>query len=400
MRIGSLFSGIGGLDWACEAAFNGETVWQLDQVNAAVRARHWPNALQITADVATVDPCSLPAIDVLCGGFACQDLSDAGKGASKVDLLAGSRTGPTYAGMLRFVEALRPEFVVLENVPALLNHRATLERDLTGYGLTWVVCGAYHVGAPHRRMRVFVLGELGARGAGLVEAPAAAQWSPVESEREWTTITASESKGRRTSLARRDDPDMLSEQVRPWASPRASDSARGSDPKGARQGSPGLVEEVRTWSTPTAGNFNEREDLDQWYARRERIRATGKNGNGMGEPLGVQARWGQDPGTRLSPDWVELLMGYPIGWTRPEGERLTPEWSPRWPRGRYPADWDRSKVWPGYAWEPSRTIPDGPPCPGRPARIRGLGNAVLPQQGAHAITTALRPAQVGLFGAA
>ena len=58
-------------------------------------------------------------------------------------------------------------------------------------------------------------------------------------------------------------------------------------------------------------------------------------------------------------------------------------------RGRYPADWDRSIPWPGYAWEPARTIPDGAPMKGRPARLRALGNAVCPQQGALAVETGL-----------
>lgn len=357
MRIGSLFSGIGGLDWACEAAFGGETIWQLDQVNAAVRARHWPNALQITADVATVEPRSLPAIDVLCAGFSCQDLSDAGKGASKVDLLAGSRTGPTYAGMLRFVAALRPEFVVLENVPALLNHRRRIEADLRGYGLTWVLCSASDVGAPHRRRRVFVVGRRGGAHGGLIEAPIVGRWCSEEDIRAWSTICASEACGRRTSIARRDAPDILSEQVRPWGTPRVGGHGSG----GEREDDHGRLE-------------------DQAVLH-------------VAEPVAHY-------GCRLNPAWVEVLMGFPVGWTALEGEGLQVKSSPRWPRGRYPADWDRSQIWPGYDWEPSRTIPDGPPCPGRPARIRGLGNAVVPQQGAHAITTALRPAQVGLFGAA
>ena len=381
MRIGSLFSGIGGLDWACEAAFGGETVWQLDQVNAAVRARHWPNALQITADVATVDPRSLPAIDVLCGGFACQDLSDAGKGASKVDLLAGSRTGPTYAGMLRFVEALRPEFVVLENVPALLNHRRRIEADLRGYGLTWVLCSASDVGAPHRRRRVFVVGRRGGAHGGLIEAPILRDpsWG------EWPTPTLCGNDN--VKGASPTSGDGLATAVRPWGTPRVGGHGSG----GEREDDHGRLEDQAVmhsglaWPTPIARDY--------------KVGGGGLNAVGT-EPLSEVAAPTGGLGRRLNPAWVEVLMGFPVGWTSPEGEGLQVDPSPRWPRGRYPADWDRSQIWPGYDWEPSRTIPDGPPCPGRPARIRGLGNAVLPQQGAHAITTALRPAQVGLFGAA
>lgn len=345
MRIGELFAGIGGLGIAAQWTFGGSVAWQADLVGEKVRRRHFPEAVQVVGDVCSVDPRRLEPVDVLCAGFACQDLSVAGPQASKEDLHAGARTGTTYRETLRFVDTLRPRFVVLENVPMLLNHRATLERDLTGYGLTWVLCGANDAGAPHRRMRVFVLGELGARGAGLVEAPTAAQWSPVESEREWTTITASESKGRRTSLARRDDPDMLSEQVRMWGTPRVG----GGDAR--------LVEDDKSR---------------------------------------IEDQVLPSLGSRLNPAWVECLQGYPIGWTRPEGERLTPERSPRWPRGRYSEGWDRSQPWHGFPWEPSRTMPDGPPAPGRPTQLAALGNAVCPQQGHLALTTAMQPKQLGL----
>jgi len=81
-------------------------------------------------------------------------------------------------------------------------------------------------------------------------------------------------------------------------------------------------------------------------------------------------------------------MGLPVGWTLPEGAPLHAEPSPRRPRGPYPATWDRSVVWPGYDWEPERTE-SGPPVKGRPARLRALGNAVVPQAGALAIRCAI-----------
>lgn len=345
-RIGELFAGIGGLGIAAQWTLGGSVAWQADLVGEKVRRRHFPEAVQVVGDVREVNPGALEPVDVLCAGFACQDLSTAGAQASKEDLHAGDRTGTTYREMLRFVRAIGPRFVVLENVPMLLNHRATLERDLAGYGLTWVLCGANDAGAPHLRRRVFILAERDVRGRGLVEVVTDRQWSPDESERQWTTVTASEGKGRRTSLARRDDPDMLSEQVRMWGTPRVGCG-------GAK-----LVEDDK-------GRLE-----DQVLP---------------------------SLGSRLNPRWVECLQGYPIGWTCPEGERLTPERSPRWPRGRYPEGWDRSQPWQGFLWEPSRTLPDGPPAPGRPAQLAALGNAVCPQQGALALETALNPPQLGLF---
>lgn len=312
-RLGSLFAGIGGLDLACEWALGCSTAWQLDLTGADVRRRHWPDALQVEADVATVDPLSLPRVDVICGGFACQDLSCAGKQASREELEYGARTGPTYLGLLRFVRALRPKIVVIENVPGLLAHQWRVERDFVGYGLTWVRCRALDAGAPHLRARVFVVARLGTIGRGIVDAP--------------------------------------------------------------RDGACGVACEVRPWPTAAARDYR-----------------TGDIADRIGTPSLSQACSDYPRGTwgsRLNPAWVETLQGFPVGWTEPDGPGMECSPSPRWPRGRYPADWDHSVPWPGYDWEPSRTLPDGPPIPGRPARIRALGNAVVPQQGALALRCAL-----------
>ena len=139
----------------------------------------------------------------------------------------------------------------------------------------------------------------------------------------------------------------------------------------------------RSWATPVARDYK-----------------CGELPNRVGsEALSMQA----GNGKRLSAAWVECLQGLPMGWTETEGPSQLAEAralleAPRWPRGRYPEDWDRTVPWPGYDWEPPRTLPDGPPCPGRPARLKLLGNMVNPQQGAHGIRAALRgPVQRGLF---
>lgn len=355
MLIGSMYSGIGGLDLACEWALGARTAWQLDRVGAEVRRRHWPEALQVQADVADVDPLLLPRVDVLCAGFACQDLSTAGKGASKKDLTKGKRTGTTYLHALRFVTALQPEIVVLENVPEVLHHRARIEADLVGYGCTWTLIEAADVGAPHLRRRVFMVARRDTQHQGLVAVPAPGRWSALESERTWATPKGSDAR-----------------------SPGPSVST-------ARQGSDGLACEARLWPTATARDY--RTDFGI-----ERIRDRGAKGESLSQAAAC--------GSRLNPAWVEALMGFPSGWTAPQGEQLHAHLAHRWPRGRYPVDWDRTQLWPGFAWEPPRTLPDGPPCRGRPARIRALGNAVVPQQGEAAIRAALQPAQVGLFAEA
>jgi len=411
--VGSLFAGIGGLDWACETALGCSTAWQLDLTGADVRRRHWPDALQVEADVATVDPLDLPRIDVLAGGFSCKGLSVAGG----MRVLGHPETRATYFGLLKFagadpallswqegddkwgsglrVEATRhgPEMVVIENVPAMLTHmREPMERhfDAIGYGLTWVRCGARDASAPHIRRRVFVVGVRGGRAGGVIDAPDGGRWTPERDERTWSTPRVTDgTRGAtpaRPSVNGSPFTEQLAGAVRTWASVKSADawSPGPSSGNGTREGTDGLACQVRPWATPAARDYR-----------------TGELADRVGsEALNQQATdYPRSPfGSRLSPDWTETLQGFPVGWTLPTGPRLEVDPSPRWPRCRYPATWDRSQLWPGYDWEPARTLPDGPPCPGRPARIRALGNAVCPQQGALAIRKALEtPAQPSLL---
>lgn len=156
MRIGSLFAGIGGLELGLEWAGLGTVVWQVEQDAwcREVLAKHWPSAQRFD-DVRTVGAHNLPAVDVLCGGFPCQDISLAGKGAG----LAGARSG-LWSEFARIIGELRPRLVVVENV-AVLRTRG-LDRvlaDLTacGYGAIWFPIRASDVGAPHRRERLFIV---------------------------------------------------------------------------------------------------------------------------------------------------------------------------------------------------------------------------------------------------
>jgi DNA (cytosine-5)-methyltransferase 1 len=94
-------------------------------------------------------------IEVITGGFPCQDVSAAGKGAG----LAGERSGLWFE-MLRVIDEVRPPFVFAENSPNLRTRGlGTVIKGLTGlgYGVRWCVLGARHVGAPHRRDRMWIL---------------------------------------------------------------------------------------------------------------------------------------------------------------------------------------------------------------------------------------------------
>jgi len=156
LSIGSLFSGIGGLELGLEWAGVGHTAWQVEQSPfcRAILAKHWPDATRYE-DVKNVGRSNLAPVDVICGGFPCQDISLAGKGAG----LAGERSG-LWSEYARIVRELRPRYVVVENVSALLNRGLDVvlgELAASGYDAWWDCIPASAVGAPHRRDRLFVV---------------------------------------------------------------------------------------------------------------------------------------------------------------------------------------------------------------------------------------------------
>lgn len=180
LTIGSLFSGIGGLELGLQrglaaAGVPTRTLWQVEQNDyaRAVLGRHWPHAERYT-DVRNITAATVQPIDLLAGGFPCQDLSYAGKGAG----LAGERSG-LFFEMARIVRELRPRIVVLENVPAI-NTRGvdTVLGTLAalGYAARWGGLRASEVGAPHRRERWFCVAWLAdhdrQRGAARARLPA------------------------------------------------------------------------------------------------------------------------------------------------------------------------------------------------------------------------------------
>lgn len=162
IRVGSLFAGIGGFDLGFERA-GFEVAWcvEWDKAAQAVLRKRFPNA-QVYGDIQEVDPDKLQRVDVICGGFPCQDLSVAGKRAG----LAGERSGLFHDAM-RIVRAIRPRLLVLENVPGLLSSNngldfATVLREV-GEGwdcqeVGWRVLDSQYFGVAQRRRRVFIVG--------------------------------------------------------------------------------------------------------------------------------------------------------------------------------------------------------------------------------------------------
>jgi DNA (cytosine-5)-methyltransferase 1 len=156
MKLGSLFSGIGGFELGLERAIPGlETIWQVEQDKFCQRvlSKHWPHA-KIYNDVRNITKNNVEPVDMLCGGFPCQDISVAGKGKG---INEGEKSSLWWE-MHRIISELRPRIVVLENVPAItfrglddvLGSLAQI-----GYDAEWTVISAAQFGAPHKRERWF-----------------------------------------------------------------------------------------------------------------------------------------------------------------------------------------------------------------------------------------------------
>jgi len=155
LTFGSLFAGIGGFDLGFErAGFQCKWQVEIDDYATKILERHWPDVHR-EQDIRQCGRHNLERVDCIIGGFPCQDISYAGKGAG----LDGARSGLFFEA-IRLVCQLRPRAVVLENVAGLLTRG--LDRVLgtlasLGYDAEWHCIPAAAVGAPHIRDRVFVL---------------------------------------------------------------------------------------------------------------------------------------------------------------------------------------------------------------------------------------------------
>lgn len=321
LRVGSLFSGYGGLDLSVEQVFDAQTIWfsEINEPVARVFARHWPDAPNL-GDITAIDWSTVEPVDVLCGGFPCQDVSTVGKRAG---LAPGTRSG-LWAHMATAVEALQPEWVVIENVRGLLSApatRATPKRDdderrnpepatpagatLRGlepdpwslgdqpalplralgavlgdladlrYDTRWLGLPASAIGAPHPRFRIFILAQ------HAVPNPARLRLS-----------------------TRRRNPDAGQGAARHDRAQPSGDRPR-----------------LTTQPTDTGDDLRaDRGVLRRWgrYApaivRWERI---------TGRPAPAPAILNEDVGPRPAPAFVEWLMGLPPGWVTDPGLALT-----------------------------------------------------------------------------
>ena len=362
MRIGSLFSGIGGLELGLERAGCGSVVWQVerDPFCRSVLAKHWPSAVRFD-DVCAVGLDNLPPVDIICGGFPCQDLSYAGKGAG----LAGERSG-LWREYARIVRELRPRFVVVENVSALLARGlGDVLGDLAalGYDAEWHCVRASDVGAPHRRERLFVVAycnggrSQGERSRGLLDGERAARGGHVDRCGGETLAHCASSGLQGGRLRGRSTGGSGAANV---AHPISCESERSGEPgdvAGEARGAQGEGDERQRVRNAARGG-------GEAVADASILLGGGGNHHGSGcrGGAGPLPKPGNDHGDRRTES----------NWTEPQpllglaAHGLSGRVA-RWPAGPGEAQ---------HLWEAPRTIGK---TDNRAARLKALGNAVVPQ---------------------
>jgi len=194
LRVLDLFSGIGGFSLGLERTGGFETVafCEIEPFPRKVLKKHWPevpcyeDVSKLTGDILARDGI---AVDVITGGFPCQDISCAGK---KAGIGEGTRSG-LWSEIVRLIGELSPRYVIVENVAALLAGPSDkrggwfgrILSDLAecGYDAEWRVISAASVGAPHRRNRVWVVAYPNSRNGKSSEGQRPRVWGPAVGER-------------------------------------------------------------------------------------------------------------------------------------------------------------------------------------------------------------------------
>lgn len=385
MKALSLFSGIGGLDLAAEAA-GIQTIGMCENnpYAASVLAKRWMK-IPIFNDVTQLSSLVLQqwyreeqgqemGIDVIHGGFPCQDLSIAGQQAG----LEGERSGLWYE-MLRIIKEVRPRFVVAENVRGAVN--LALDTVQTGmeeenYEVRSILVPASAFGAPHQRYRIFIIGIRKDVADTCKSRLEGSEWFGAFSE----TLTQGQSGahgaiaecGQGSGVCGGSGADTEGVQAllgTLWPTPtvRGLWNRKGCS-KNSGDGLATAVNRVggKMWPTPSATRRGAHTG-----AKTGKVAADGKSrvsakGVKWGATLETAVGSGQ-----LNPDWVEILNGFPIGWSDVTCD--TPvEW-PGWP-ALMP---EQGQVIAQYDYEPPRVLVDSP---ARMRRLEALGNSVVPQQ--------------------
>ncbi|MFI9452479.1 DNA cytosine methyltransferase [Amycolatopsis sp. NPDC052450] len=232
--IGSLCTGVAGLDLGVAAVLGGRIAWysEVDPHAAAILSARLPGVPNL-GDLRAVDFTSVAPVEVLTAGFPCQDISAAGRRAG---IEKGARSG-LWSNILDAIRLLRPRLVVVENVAALRWKNGGLDRVLAGlaeagYDAVWRCVRAADIGAAHRRERVFLCA-VPAPGRDADDADPASPRRRTPRPRRSSTAPRGRTSGqpqRRGRLGR--------QAVAPSADPDSGGLAVGGDPDRAEAGPP------------------------------------------------------------------------------------------------------------------------------------------------------------------
>jgi DNA (cytosine-5)-methyltransferase 1 len=154
LTVGSLFSGIGGLDLGLERA-GMNVIWQseIDPYGCRVLKKHWPEVVN-HGNIKEINWGDVVRPDIICGGYPCQPFSTAGKRNGTDD------PRHLWPWVREAISELRPKYAILENVRGHVSFGLNVvlgEMASIGYDAEWNIVSAASIGAPHRRDRVFIV---------------------------------------------------------------------------------------------------------------------------------------------------------------------------------------------------------------------------------------------------
>lgn len=327
LRVGSLFSGYGGLDLAVEHAFNAETIW-FSEINARVArvfAHHWPHAPNL-GDITRVTWSQVEPVDILTGGFPCQDVSTVGK---RVGLAPGTRSG-LWAHMATAIEALQPQWVVIENVRGLLSSPAIRSTDKGDVCAPRNSVHATPGDAALRSMEPHLWG-LGDRATRSLRAAGAVlgDLADLRYDVRWiglpaSTVGAPHTRFRIFMLARPAVPNTASLGLVPGqGNPRSSPDKEGNDcvvPSDHRPG-PARTRWLLDQQQRLGSAVQPDREHVRWWGGYAHAIARWEHITGRSAP--APALLDDHEGPRPAPAFVEWLMGLPCGWVTDPGRALS-----------------------------------------------------------------------------
>ena len=204
LTVGSLFSGIGGLDLGLERA-GMKVIWQseIDPYCNKVLKKHWPEVIN-HGNIKDINWETVKRPDIICGGYPCQPFS-----------VAGNRKGTDdprhlWPWVRDAISALQPKYAVLENVRGHLSMgglQVIGELAEIGYDAEWRVVSAAGVGAPHRRERIIIVAypnsKFGNERGHIYSQKTPRQWDTVQGQidRSSSKMAYADDNGFRQSLA-------------------------------------------------------------------------------------------------------------------------------------------------------------------------------------------------------